>query len=320
MNAPTLRPEPLDLDIFRAMYGSNTGALAGMDPRLNATRIARRLRVGRARVAARLKAWSDSGFLSRLDVWLNPALFAHYGGFYNVRVTDPHVKPSVIARLGLVEGAVSSMEFLGEWVTFGVVVPEPAAFERLRKLVEGFTGVRSVEPVMPWPAVAPKRALTPLDLRVVRALRERPTASLTEIARRVGVSTRTMTRRYAELVGDWATWFVPVFDFRAISDPIVSVLVTLAPGASATALARRVRARYPLTEVVGGIEEGPPAILSFFAILPSAAHLEELSRLIAGQEGVADVETNVMVRMHTFPGWFDRQLDSLERQVVARAP
>ncbi len=317
MSPPTLRPDPLDLDIFRELYGAETGALSGMDPRLNATRIARELKVGRARVAGRLKAWSDSGFLARLDVWLNPALFGYQGGFYNVRVADPHVKPSVIARLGLVEGAVSSMEFLGEWVTFGVVVPDPTGFERVRELVRGFTGVREVEPAMPWPSVAPKRALTPLDLRVVRALRERPTASLTEIARRVGVSTRTMTRRYAELVGDWATWFVPVFDFRSISDPIVSVLVTLGPGAAPAAIVRRVRARYPLTEQVGGIEQGPPAILAFFAILPSAAHLEELARLIAAQPGVAGVETNVMVRMHTFPGWFDRQLEALER--AARA-
>src|SRR5271170_4115446 len=75
VTATPLRPESLDLDIFRELYRGGAANLAGFDPRLNATRIAQHLRVGRARVAGRLNAWNDSGFLARYDVWLNLALF-----------------------------------------------------------------------------------------------------------------------------------------------------------------------------------------------------------------------------------------------------
>ena len=311
MRAPTLRPDALDLDIFQEMYRGGPIALSGVDPRLNATRIARRLKVGRARVALRLKAWSESGFLERYDVWLNPALFGWVGAWYNVRVERPSAKPPILSRFGLIEGAVSGMEFLGDWLTFAGVTADPEEFGRLRELLGGLAGVREVESPTPWPAVAPRRAISPLDVRIVRALREAPTATLGATAARVGISTRTMTRRYAELVDDRAVWFVPVFDFRAISYPIVSLVVTIAATTSPSAVVRKIRARYPLTLEFGGSDRRTPdgaAVRSYVVLPPSAAHLDELDRYVAGLAGVVAEETNVMVRMHTFPTWFDRRL------------
>ncbi|MGA7861231.1 MAG: Lrp/AsnC family transcriptional regulator, partial [Thermoplasmata archaeon] len=74
MTRPPLQPETIDIDILREMYREGAIDLAGVDPRLNATRIARQLGVRRARVSARLKAWRDSGLLRRYDVRVNPAL------------------------------------------------------------------------------------------------------------------------------------------------------------------------------------------------------------------------------------------------------
>ncbi len=311
MPATTLRPESLDLDIFREMSGGGAITLPGIDPRLNPTRIARRLRVGRARVALRLKAWRDAGFLVGYDVWLNPALFGAVGAWYSVRVDRPGVKPALLSRLGLLDGAVSSMEYLGDWVTFSGVVAEPSEFARVRELLGGFAGVREVAPPDPWPVVEPRRALTPLDVRILRALRRAPTATLGAVATRAGISARTMTRRYDELITDRAAWFVPVFDFRAVSSPIVGLLVTLAPGANPAALLRGIRSRYPLVLEFAGGASGPPdgpTVHSFIVFPPSSAHLEELDRHVAALDGVVEEESNVMVRMHTFPNWFDRRL------------
>jgi len=306
-----LHPQPIDLDIFREMYRGSIASLSGIDPRLNASAIARRLHTGRARVAHRLQAWSDSGFLVRFDVWLNPALFGWQGAFFNIRLEHPRTKPALIGRLALLEGAVSSVEFLGEWITFGAVAPDAAGLERQRALVGGLAGVREVEPPMPWGEVRPQRALSPLDVRIVRALREAPTATLRATATRVGISTRTMTRRYAELVGDWAAWFVPVLDFRAITSPLVSLLLTYSEGATPATVARQVRARYPLTLAGAGVDAGPPRTEALLVMPSSSAHLEELEQFVAGLDGVVGVETNVMVRMHSFPTWFDRQLAGL---------
>ena len=317
MTATPLRPEPLDVDMYREMYRGGAVNLAGFDPRLNATRIAQRLKVGRARVAGRLKAWNDSGFLARHDVWLNPALFGWQGAWLTVQVEQPRFKPALLARLALIDGAVSATEFLGEWVALGVLFPDPASLARITGLVRGLTGVRGVEPPEPWALPEPKRPLSPLDIRIVRALRENPTATLGATARRAGVSTRTMTRRYSALVDDGAVWFVPVLDFRSISVPAVSLVVTTRPGTGHEPLVRRIRGRYPLVLEFGSSRVGPepaPDTHVLFVLPPSAAHLEELEQFVGSLDGVTGVEANVVVRVHSFPDWFDRHLDSLARR------
>ncbi|MGA8303804.1 MAG: Lrp/AsnC family transcriptional regulator [Thermoplasmata archaeon] len=309
-----MRPESLDLDIIREMYREGAANLAGVDPRLNATRIAHRLRVGRARVAARLKTWDEVGFLQRYDVWLNPALFGWQGAWVSIQVDHPRVKPPLFARLALIDGAVSGLEFLGDWISVGLVTPDSPSLHRSLDLIRGLAGVRGVEPPVVWRTPVPQRQLSSLEVRIVRALRERPTATLSETARRVGVSTRTMTRRYAQLIEDWAVWFVPIFDFRTISSPVVSVGLSLAVGASREGIARKVRARYPLTLEFRNTIVGPQLgvdSLMLFVIPPSAAHLEELEQFIGALEGVVGLETNVMVRSHSFPAWFDRHLATL---------
>jgi DNA-binding Lrp family transcriptional regulator len=309
-----LVPDALDLDIFREMYRDGSANLMGIDPRLNATRIAHKLKIGRARVAARLKSWSESGFLSRYDVWLNPVLFGYQGAWVNIQVDHPRSKSSLYPRLGLVDGAVTALEFLGDWVMLGLLTPDSGGLDRSIGLIRGLAGVKDVEPPVAWRIPQPERQLTPLDIRIVRALRERPTATLSATAERVGISTRTMTRRYSELIESWAVWFAPVLDFRMLSSPVVSVMVGVRPEGRGERVARRVRTRYPLTLDFGSGDVGPEIGAEnqlFLVIPPSAAHLEEVAHYIGSLSGVVAVETSVMVRIHSFPAWFDRHLDSL---------
>jgi DNA-binding Lrp family transcriptional regulator len=315
--------QPLDIDMLREMYREGAVNLAGMDPRLNATRIAHRLHVGRARVAARLKVWKEVGFLRRFDVWLNPALMEWQGAWLGVRVEHPRAKPDLFRRLELVDGVVSALELIGDWTSVGLIAPDAATLQRRVGLIRGLAGVCEVEGPTPWNPPAPKRTVSPLDLRIIHALRDRPSASLTETARRVGISTRTMTRRYSELVDDSAVWFVPVFDFTALLSPVVSLTLSVEPGTSQEAVVRAIRKRFPLVlEARRGamVAQDAPDLVVLFVVLPSAASFEELHRWSESIEGVRGVEQFTMVRMHSFPEWFDRQLEALMPPKARSAP
>jgi DNA-binding Lrp family transcriptional regulator len=314
---PPLQPEPLDIDILREMYREGAIDLAGVDPRINPTRIARKLGVRRARVSARLKAWRDSGLLRRYDVWVNPALFGWQGTGVNIRVQHPRAKADLLSRLAALEGAVSCVEFLGEWITFGVVTPDAAALERTLTVIRGLAGVREVEVPMPWRMLPPRRELSPLDIRIVRTLRKSPTAMLSTTAHQVGISTRTMTRRYANLVENRDVWFVPIFDFRAFSYPVVLLRMTLRAETDRNSILRRIHAKYPLSLAFRGMPERPGPDgggLLGLVMPPSAAHLEEFEAYVASIKGVEELEANVVVRLHSFPDWFDRQLEALARR------
>jgi DNA-binding Lrp family transcriptional regulator len=302
----------LDLAIFRELYRSGAVSVAGFDPRLNPSRLAERLGVSRARVAARLAEWTRTGLLQRYDVWPNPALFDREGFTLDVRLADRLGKPEVLRRIALVEGAVGGIEMAGEWITVQFVAPDAEHAPRTAELLRGLAGVAEVLPPIPWRRLPPARPLSPLDLRIVRDLRAHPTDALSAVARRVGVSSRTITTRYGQLVEDLSVWFVPILDFRALAPPVVSVSVELEGPPARAELQRAVRRSYPTSIELARPGFGPDLaenLAVFFVLLPSAAAAEELEGFVRRSPGVRSVELLTMVRVHAFPATFDRLLD-----------
>ncbi len=303
------RPADIDLDILREMYHARAVTIAGVDPRLNASRVAERLGIGRARVDARLKEWARYGLLRRFDVWPNPSLLGRSGFTLDVRVTDRFRKEEVFERIRLIDGAVGAIDFVGEWVTTQFVVATPADAARTVALVRGIAGVAEVGSTIEWGRVESDRELSPLDLRIVRVLRRYPTEPLSVIARHVGVSTRTITTRYGRLVEDLAVWFVPVLDFRALSEPVVSLNVEMRGPAERESVSRALRRAFPKTLEFRRAPFGPvlpDALAVYFVLCSSAARVEDLEGFVRRLSGVQAVELLVMIRIISFPETFDR--------------
>ena len=312
---PTLPGDrELDLAILRVMYPSGHIEPAGIDPRLNATRIARRLRVGRGVIAQRLRAWSEFGFLVQYDVWPNPALFGQAPVWLDVRVADRLQKEAVLERIGLVPGAVMALDVAGEWIAATFLRPVDEEPRRLADLVRNLSGVAEVGPASGGKVLAPDRLPTPLDFRILRVLRRHPRESLATIARLARVSTRTITTRYHRLIEDRAAWFVPIYDFRALTEPVLSVNVRCASASDRERFARSLYRAYPrLLEFLRS--PASPMLtedrLGCVIIARSAARMEGIERWIRRQPGVLDCELAVMIRQVVYPETFDRLLASM---------
>jgi len=305
------RFEKIDTDILREMFRSRDITIAGIDPRLNANRIAARLKVSRARVDSRLKKWTKSGFLRRFDVWPNPALVDRIGFTVDVRVSDRLHKEEVFQRVGFIDGAAGGLDLVGEWVSLQFVVPSEADIQRSASLLRGISGIAEVENPIPWERLTPARPLTPLDRRIVRALRRYPTHPISGIARLVGVSTRTVTTRYGHLLDDLAVWFVPEWDFRVLAQPVALVNLLLEDTARRTVVSRSVREAFPHSFEfvrVGFGPKIPDRVLEFFLLLPGPAWVEEAERSLRRIPSVESVELLVLVRTLSFPETFDRFL------------
>lgn len=309
------RAGSFDIAIIREMYRTGEVTIAGVDPRLNVSRIAARLKCSRAKVAARLEEWRRVGFITRYDVWPNPALFDLKGTTADLRIADPHRKAEVLEHLALLDGAVGAIEFQGPWLTYQFLYPDEATRTRRLRLLRHVTGVSEVVEADPWITIPPRRRPSALDLRILRALRGAPTASLQEIARAVGVSTRTVTSRYGALVADWSVWFLPVYDFTKLPGLVTGLLLSLDTPARREEVRRRLRRAYPEFLEFGWGGFGPvegDGTAVFFVYLPSAAGLDDLERTAAEWEGVTAVESHGLVRLHTF----GETLDGLLRTAV----
>jgi DNA-binding Lrp family transcriptional regulator len=309
-DAPTLPPGlDLDVEILRTMYASRGVSISGIDPRINANRVARELKVSRARVAARLRAWERVGFVERYDVWPNPYLFRLTGATFDLRVADRLDKDAVLARVELVPGAVGGLEFIGEWLAVTFVLPREVDPRRTASLLRGLAGVAEVGDAIPWAPPASDRSLSPLELRIVRVLRKYPTAPLASIARHVGVSPRTITNRYGRLLDEHAVWFVPAFDFRALSEPVVNLNLEFRAAADHDAFRRALERTYPRSLEFRRTAFGPAlpeTLASFFVVGRSAARTEELEAWVRRQPGVMSEEALIMKRIFSFPETFDR--------------
>jgi DNA-binding Lrp family transcriptional regulator len=310
LDAPTL-PHDADLDvrILRVMYASRGVSISGIDPRFNANRIARELGVSRATVAARLRGWADSGFVERYDVWPNPYLFELTGATFDIRVADRLAKDALIARIGLVPGAVGGLDFVGEWMAVTFVLPRDADPRRTAALLRGISGVAEVGEAVPWAPPESSRTLSPLELRIVRVLRRYPTETLAQVARHVGVSTRTITSRYARLMDEHAVWFVPAFDFRAMSDPVLSINLQFESVADRASFGRALDRTFARTLEFRRTAFGPAlpdTFASYFVVLRSAARIDDVEAWTRAQPGVVAEETLVMSRILSFPETFDQ--------------
>ncbi len=316
-----MRVVPLDLDILREMYPEGGVQISGIDPRLNANRIATRLGVSRARVSGRLSTWRELGFVARYDVWPNPLLFGLSGFAFEVRVAHRADKPEVIERIGLVPGAIGGIDYLGDWITVTFALPAEEDPRRAMALLRSLAGVAEVENTASWNSVDSPRALSPLELRVVRALRRFPTDSLTAIARHVGVSTRTITARYGRLLDEHAAWFIPVFDFRSLAEPVVTLAIEFATPGDRAGFPRALTRAFPnslefLRQPFGPVL--PDLVGSFFVVADSAARVDEIERWVHRYPGVKGFESATLVRVLSFPDTFDRLLSA--EVAPARSP
>ena len=313
VSRPPLILNSLDRDILTELYHSGRVTIAGVDPRVSVSRIARRLRTSRARVAARIHAWDRSGLMRRYDVWPNPSLFGLVGGSVDLRLVDRLGKPELFRRLALVDGTVGAVEFLGEWTSVQLVAPDRYSLERRVRLLGGLDGVAELGPLFSWESLEVDRSLSPLEVRIIRALRHNPRRTLVETARAVGVSPRTMTTRYGALLDEMLVWFVPEYDFTTLASPVVSLGLQLRSAEERAPVLAALRKNLPWFLEFGWSGFGPvvaPELLTVFVFAPSAAAIEEIERRARAVPGVLGVEANIMVRVVSFPDAFDSLLAS----------
>jgi len=118
-----------------------------------------------------------------------------------------------------------------------------------------------------------------------------------------------VTTRYGRLVDDLEVWFVPVFDFRALAQPVLAVNLGLKADADPALLAHAVRKSFPQSLTFRRAPFGPALperMAVFFVLVPSTARVEETERSLRAMPGVETSETLVMIRMFSFPETFDR--------------
>lgn len=303
-----------DLAILREMMRGRVFFWATLDPRVSAESIARRLKLSPTTVRARLRAWRASGFLATTHVVPHPALLGLRLGAGNVRIDDVRAKPAAVESLALIPGVFTVLDHVGPWLALNVLAESDAAMERLRKLAARLPGIDEVSPCHALAPPPPRRdAMTPLEWRMVRALRDAPDAPLARVAASVGTSTKTFARKYGALLADNMLLYVPEMDFARVGGgTVVRFIVALRPGEERARGLAALRRLPRLMEAYDAsiISPGPDAPVSLWMHLPSVSAIEETTREILAIPGVVESEHVVPVRGVFARAWIDEMVDA----------
>lgn len=249
--------------------------------------LARSLKVSTDTVKRRLSAMQEVGVFHGVRVYPNPRLLG-------LRLATLHFTMGAAGRkrvsseqVAEVPGVLGVCDLVGGGRTVDVAFHDDAGRDALRKELARLLGATASQ-LMDYPAPRPTRKLSRLDWRILQALRSAADSSPEEAARSLGVSVRTVKRRFDRMAEDGALDVIGLFNPGAIDGHlIVELLVHLVPGSRASDIAvvlNALRSRW-------FAQWSPPdGKLGHLALLTVARSAHELEGLRREAESLASVE------------------------------
>jgi len=301
-------PDDLDVRIIRALASPSSFQ---WDVRISYARVAERLNVDEETVRSRLKHMNDVRFLQGWQLILNPILLGREAAIVELRVADPRSKPEVISRLKLLEGVMLIDDFYGNGFAILTLYENAATLQRQVQLIASLCGCPN--PVY-WKLGFPPCELTPTttDWRIIQALRRHGRAKLSDVARTLGLSTRTVKRRLTFLTDGDAFYLDPILDLGKVGGVRCRLWVT--------SEASRKRAIDQM--ILSGLQRiisthtAPEEYSLFVVHCANASEVQEISRWVEEIAGVKEVRSTIEVEHIHVQDWLE---DEIERRLSTRA-
>jgi len=306
--------DSLDLKIVREMgfrpYGSHPQNLEAFKP----SYLAKRTGVEPETVKARLAQMEKSGFIQFYQVYPNFRHLGLQGSAYLFRVPDDDRKAEAIQKVEPIEGLVEIHNFLGPEMCVDVSHRGPEDLSRKLRLLAEFTGDAAPERIYERHMPSVERTLTPLDWRILKALRYKGRRPLAEVADEVGVSPRTIRRRFDRMAGEGSFFVVPAIDpGKAPGILLYELLFHLNPDAAESVpgqVLRMLDDRYLYHYVPSSKALGNFDVLLY---AESSGETEEVRQKVRSLPGVAKVTALVFRAWREYTGWIDGAIDERMR-------
>lgn len=307
--------DELDAKILRELLLGGPGLFRS--ERMTIDRIAQDLDAHRNTVALRLRRMREAGAFLPLTVTVDPSQTGLLRGALWVRPPPELRTESVLQALWLVEGLQLVVQYMEGWLVF-VYGDDEATVENRASLVRHLCG----DPKALWETQSwrdypqlPLLELNQIDLGVIRLLLEDARRPLPRMARVLGVSSRTVERRFDRLTSSGAVMVLPSRAERISRLGFVHLHVGLAgTGSDRQATLGRVDALLP-SAIFRNLRH--PRFGSWMIAVTGSAELEDLVVRLRRVRGVTEVRVRLFLGFRLNPRWAEWLLRTLERKVRA---
>ena len=217
--------DQLDFKIFRILGFRSHGNEAGDFNRLNPWVIAKRLQVDGNTVKARLAKMKKSGFIRYFQIYPNYRLLGISGGSYLFELDDPERKNAMINQCALVDGTTAITNFVGNEFCIDFTYRDPKDESRRLKLLSELTNCKRFEKFYEKIMPPVRIELSNTDWRIIKSLRYNAFKPLSKVAQELGLSTKTVRRRFERMTNNNAVLIVPVIRPGDLVNTITCVLL-----------------------------------------------------------------------------------------------
>jgi DNA-binding Lrp family transcriptional regulator len=292
------------------------GARRLVDPRVSAREIADRVKLSEAGVRVRLRGLEQRGYLRGRETGVNPSLFGVSLLVSEIPVPEPHDAERLLRELALVDGVTFARDILDEKnrsIFVYHVADAPAATARRTALLRKLAPAAELRGPVPYWIPPCDLELTRLDWRMVEAFRTHPDASVSDLAKVVGVSLKTAGNRFRRLLDSRACW--SALSSSSEEFPLAMFSIALGEGADPVLVAKAVAAVHPswipvAPDGTGVPPEGASRTVTGLVPAEAPAALERALQRTLSLEGVDSVRRTFALGSATYPEWFDDRLSA----------
>lgn len=202
-------PDDLDIQIIKALASPHSFQ---WDVRISNAHVAKGLDVDEETVRNRLRHMKESGFLQGWELAINPIILDREAAIVELQVDDPKTKLRAISELKLMENVTIIENFYGKELAVHIMFGKEDTLIRQVKLISLISG--SLTPPVWWRESFPPCGMIPTktDWLIIKALRENARGRLSDVAKYLNISNRTVKRHMQKLVEGNVFYLNPLLD------------------------------------------------------------------------------------------------------------
>lgn len=309
--------DELDFKIFKSIEYRPFGPNAADLSRLNPWVIAKKVGADGNTVKLRLNKMKQSGFIHYFQIYPNFRLFGVKDSAYAFTLPDVLQKQEIIDKCSLVDGVTEVHNFIGPEICIDFAYSDSGEETRRLELFRSLTHCerpeRFYERVMPPVEIE----LSNLDWRIIKALRYHAFKPLSSIAAELGLSAKTVRRRFERMASNNAVIIAPLVNPADIPNTITHVLLLYPTPERWEEVLNRA------TEELGAscflAKSSPPGNAMFCLAARTLAETEENLIRARKIEGMRNVKLLILKEIREFSQWVD---SAIERKIseTARPP
>ncbi|MES2155044.1 MAG: winged helix-turn-helix transcriptional regulator [bacterium] len=306
--------DAIDVGILRAMgvrpYERTPKPLDALQP----SRIARVTGSSVNTVKDRITRMTETGVIAGYQAVPNLRHLGLQGEAYHLNFTSDAAKDAAMPRLLAVDGLLELHDFLGQGACADFAFKDHADLQRTLATISAGSQLGAPRHFYSREMPEVKRSLTPLDWRIVQALRADPRATPADLAPAIGVSTRTVKRHLTRMAAEGSLFLVPMIDpSKADGVFLFELLVHLREGTGPrpmAALRAAFHAEHVYAYVPASAELGNFDLLLFAR---TSAEVEALRRRAEEIDGVVRAEAWLFRAFLGFPTGLDAAIERASR-------